>query len=115
MAFCPNCGKEVSPEAFMCPNCGHPLRQPPPAPEPKENVSAAWWLLPIFLAWIGGIVGYFALKDRNRSTATHILIFGIIWTFLGGVVLFVILAIIIGLFVTAHTFTSVTTFTSTLP
>jgi hypothetical protein len=96
MAFCPNCGKEVSPEAFACPNCGHPLRQPQPVPEPREPVSAAWWLLPLFLAFIGGIIGYFALKDRNHSTATHILIFGIIWTFLGIIVLVVIGAFLFG-------------------
>jgi uncharacterized RDD family membrane protein YckC len=24
MAFCSNCGKEISPQAVMCPNCGHP-------------------------------------------------------------------------------------------
>jgi uncharacterized membrane protein YvbJ len=26
MAICPNCGKEVSPQAISCPNCGHPLQ-----------------------------------------------------------------------------------------
>jgi len=36
MAFCPNCGKEVSPEAFACPNCGHPLRQQRPVQSPAE-------------------------------------------------------------------------------
>lgn len=24
MAFCQNCGKEISPQAVSCPNCGHP-------------------------------------------------------------------------------------------
>jgi len=112
LAFCPNCGKEVSPEAFTCPNCGHPLRQPLPPLEPKKPVSAAWWLLPIFLAWIGGLIGYFVLKDRNRSTATHILIFGVIWTFLGVIVLVAIAGLIFGLF---GAFTTVSTVTSTLP
>jgi len=67
------------------------LKQPLAQPVPNEKVSAAWWLLPIFLSWIGGLIGYFVLKDRNRSTATHILIFGIVWTFVG-IIFFVALA-----------------------
>ncbi|MGD1054830.1 MAG: zinc ribbon domain-containing protein [Nitrososphaerales archaeon] len=86
MAFCPNCGKEVSPEAFACPNCGHPLRQFQPIPRPNEPVSGLWWLVPFFFAWIGGLIAYFVLKDRNRETAEHMLIFGIVWTFVGGII-----------------------------
>ena len=40
----------------------------------------AYWLLPFLLAFIGGIVGYFVLKGRNRSTATNLLISGVVWT-----------------------------------
>ena len=39
MAFCPNCGKEVPPEATFCPSCGHNLqtRQPiPPQVAPQQ-------------------------------------------------------------------------------
>ncbi|HYC11739.1 MAG TPA: zinc-ribbon domain-containing protein [Nitrososphaerales archaeon] len=108
MAFCPNCGKEVSPEAYACPNCGHPLKQPQPLSEPREHVSAAWWLLPIFLAWIGGLVGYLVLKDRNRSTAIRILIFGIVWTFVGALVVGVAVAgFIFGLYGTMSASSSV--------
>ena len=103
MAFCPNCGKEVSPEAFTCPSCGHPLRQPQPAPAPREHVSAAWWLLPFFLGWIGGLVGYFVLKDRNSSTATKILVFGIVWTFVGIIVVVAVAGFLFGLFGTLAT------------
>lgn len=39
-------------------------------------------MLPFFLGWIGGLIGYFVLKDRNSGTAKNILIFGIIWTFI---------------------------------
>ena len=65
MAFCPHCGKEVSPDAFACPACGHPLKQFQPAVRPSEPVSGLWWLLPLFLAWIGGLIAYFVLKDSE--------------------------------------------------
>ena len=51
--------------------------------KPAEPVSGWWWLIPFFLAWIGGLINYFVLKDRNRKTARNMLIFGIIWTFVG--------------------------------
>jgi len=103
MAFCPYCGKEVSPDAYSCPNCGHPLRQPHTPPVPNEPVSAAWWLLPFFLAWLGGLIGYLVLKDRNRGTATNILIFGIVWTFLGIIALIAFAGFLFGLFGTFTT------------
>lgn len=40
MAFCPNCGKEVSPQAVTCPNCGHPLQQQAMAQGP-QNLNAS--------------------------------------------------------------------------
>lgn len=70
----------MPPEAAACPYCGHPRGQPQTPPIPNEKVSAAYWLLPFFLLFIGGIVGYIVLKARNRSTATNILIFGVVWT-----------------------------------
>ena len=70
---------------------------PPPAPvapaaagqvKPFEKVAGWWWLLPIFLNWIGGLVAYFALKDRNPDTARNML-----WTGIGiAVVWFIIYA-----------------------
>lgn len=54
-----------------------------------EPISGWWWLLPFFLAWIGGLIAYFVLKDRNSKTAEHMLIFGVIWTFVGVFVVFI--------------------------
>ena len=52
---------------------------PPPgyaaAPQP---VSGAWWLLPIFLTWLGGLIAYFAVRDRDRGKAKAMLWTGII-------------------------------------
>ncbi len=94
MAFCPHCGKDVSPEAISCPNCGHPLKQVQPAAKPIEPISGWWWLVPFFLAWIGGLIAYFVLKDRNQKTAEHMLIFGVVWTFVGAIVVFVLFLLV---------------------
>ncbi|MBI3841091.1 MAG: zinc-ribbon domain-containing protein [Thaumarchaeota archaeon] len=94
MAFCPNCGKEVSPQAVTCPNCGHPLKQTQP---PAEQISAWWWLLPLFFSWIGGIIAYFVLKDRNQRTATNMLIFGIVWTIAGVIITIAFFGFLFGL------------------
>ena len=44
----------------------------------REKPSKAWYLLPIFLGVIGGIIGYFLLKDRNKKMAERLLITGVI-------------------------------------
>ena len=95
LAFCPHCGKDVSPEAISCPNCGHPLKQVQPVAKPMEQISAWWWLLPFFLAWIGGVHAYIVLKDRNEKTATNMLILGVVWTFVGIIVLAVLNAFLL--------------------
>ena len=71
---------------MSCPNCGHPLRQAPSPPEPSERISAWWWLLPVFMTWLGGIIAYLVLHDRNRKTATNMLVFGLVWAFVVAIV-----------------------------
>jgi hypothetical protein len=36
--------------------------------------SRLWYLLPIFLGIIGGIIGYFAVRDRDKKMANRLLI-----------------------------------------
>ena len=47
---------------------------------PYVGVSAAWWLLPIFLSWLGGIIAWLGVKDRDPRMARNCLILGIILT-----------------------------------
>ena len=42
--------------------------------------SAAWWLLPIFFSFIGGIIAWACVKDRDPSMAKNCLILGIVLT-----------------------------------
>ena len=46
--------------------------------KPKRKPSKAWYLLPILLTWIGGIIGYLLMKDRDKKFAKRLLIVGII-------------------------------------
>ena len=39
--------------------------------------SAAWYLLPIFIGVIGGIIGYFAVRHDDPSLAKKLLYVGI--------------------------------------
>ena len=42
--------------------------------------SAAWWLLPIFFSFIGGIIAWACVKDRDPGMAKNCLILGIVLT-----------------------------------
>ena len=44
----------------------------------RKKPSRLWYLLPIFLNAIGGIIGYFLLKDRDRKFAERLLIVGLV-------------------------------------
>jgi hypothetical protein len=46
--------------------------------ESKQRPSRLWYLLPLFLGLLGGVIGYFLLKDRNRKFAERILLAGVI-------------------------------------
>lgn len=44
----------------------------------SKKPSKLWYLLPIFLNIIGGVIGYFLLKDRDRKFAERLLIIGLV-------------------------------------
>jgi len=115
MAFCPSCGKEVSPQALYCPNCGNNLRQATPPAQPTESVSALYWLLPLFFAFLGGIVAYVVVKDRNPKEAGHLLIFGLVWTFAAAILAAALFYFAFGFFGGPTTSVSSSTFTSISP
>ena len=51
-----------------------------PSNGPYVGVSAAWYLLPIFLSFIGGIIAWVCVKDRDPGMAKNCLILGIVIT-----------------------------------
>jgi len=46
-----------------------------------ERISGAWWLMPIFLTWVGGLVAWLVNKDKDPKRAKSMLIWGIVLTF----------------------------------
>ncbi len=64
-----------------------PAAAAPPAAAPAEKVSGAWWLLPIFVTWVGGLICWLVLKDRNSRSAKNMLIWGIVLTFVWPIVI----------------------------
>ncbi len=42
-----------------------------------RRVNGAWWLLPILLGWLGGLVAWLVNKDIDRGKANSMLITGI--------------------------------------
>ena len=49
---------------------------PVPRPAPRR-VSAAWWLLPIFMGWLGGLIAWLVTKDVEPDRARAMLVTGI--------------------------------------
>ena len=46
--------------------------------EIKKKPSKLWYLLPIFLGIIGGIIGYLVIKDRDKKMAKNLLILSVV-------------------------------------
>jgi uncharacterized membrane protein len=51
--------------------------------QPEKERSNWWYLVPIFLGLIGGIVAYFALRNDDRRKAKNCLFLGIILGVMG--------------------------------
>ena len=88
MPFCPGCGKELpSPDADVCTHCGRLVKEQLRSAANEEKLqkkrSGLWYLLPIFMSIIGGVIAYFVLKEDDPKLAKNCLILGIIITGIG--------------------------------
>ena len=55
-----------------------------------RRVSGAWWLLPIFIGWIGGLIAWLVNKDVDPKQARAMLVTGIA----SSVVVWVVIALV---------------------
>jgi hypothetical protein len=66
MAFCANCGKEISDEAVVCPYCGVPTKS---SGLNKPDDGGFLWGLLGFCIPIVGLILYLVWKDERPITA----------------------------------------------
>lgn len=59
--------------------------------EPTERISLAWYLLPILLSFIGGIIEWAVIKERNKKVAINLLIVGVVVTIINFIIAFLLL------------------------
>jgi hypothetical protein len=55
-----------------------------------KRVNPLLWLLPLLFVAIGGIIAWGFTKSIDKKKADYMLIFGIVWTFVGIGLLFLI-------------------------
>ncbi len=116
---CAKCGTNNPPGSVFCESCGNRLAppatprtsarpQPAAAPaasatasrtavaatEEKQPTSGAWWLLPIVLAWIGGLIGFVVIREKDKKKANGLLVLGIVMTFAWPVIWFALAALL---------------------
>lgn len=54
----------------------------------RAAISPAWWLLPVFFGWLGGLIAYVQVRRMDRGTARAMLALGILDSLLIAIVLF---------------------------
>jgi len=62
----------------------------------KERPTRAWYFVPFFLGILGGIIGYFAVKEDDKRMANNLLILGILMTIIWPIVIFITFVIVLG-------------------
>jgi uncharacterized membrane protein YvbJ len=68
MAYCNNCGKEISDYAATCPECGAPQQPKRATTVAVDNGGFGWGLLGFCIPLVG-IILYFVWKDEKPNTA----------------------------------------------
>jgi hypothetical protein len=60
------------------PTAGGPAQTLSASGFPRRRVSGAWWLLPIFMGWLGGLIAWLVNRDADPKMARAMLITGIV-------------------------------------
>lgn len=92
---CPNCGVANMPDSLFCESCGTQMARQAVSSVSSvsdgdsqvttqtsaNKTSAAWWLLPILLTWVGGLIAWLVIREDDKAKARSLLILGIVMTF----------------------------------
>ena len=78
--YCSACGQVIDAQAEICPKCGVRVMPIPTLQKMQKPVSNAWYLLPLFLGLIGGIIGYFCIRNQDNGKANDLVVVGFIVT-----------------------------------
>jgi hypothetical protein len=54
----------------------------------KSKVSNFWYIVPILFGWLGGVIGFFAVRGRDENKARNLFLVGIAITILAVVIPF---------------------------
>jgi len=73
----PQAGAAPTPDPSWSPAPSTPSTSWSPAPA-TSRVSGAYWLLPILLGWVGGLLAWVLVRDRDRTMARNMLITGVV-------------------------------------
>ena len=79
--YCDKCGAENEVGSGFCKKCGADLHG-----TSAEKPSNVWYLLPILLGIIGGIIGYIVIKAKDERMARNMLYVGL-GTFVLGIII----------------------------
>lgn len=92
MAFCKNCGKEISDQTTSCPNCGA-VQNATQQPTVVDNGGIGWGLLGCCIP-IVGLILFLVWKDNKPKTAKAAGIGALVGVIL--CVLYYIIVVVIG-------------------
>jgi len=81
--FCVKCGSQIDSKDSFCTKCGSATIIPKPNPQHNQSTSKTgkspfWYLLPLLLGLVGGIIAYFILRNSDKQKAKRALMFGVI-------------------------------------
>jgi len=89
---CPQCGKDVLIGFKLCPHCDFDWTLPyrPSHTSYVKKPTSLWYLVPLLLGLIGGVLGYIAVKDEDKEMAETLLVIGIVMSFIDILVIWAI-------------------------
>ncbi|MBC8502086.1 MAG: zinc ribbon domain-containing protein [Nitrosopumilus sp.] len=83
--FCTGCGNQLEESTQFCTSCGKSVNTNTQTYSTSvqqfsqpSTASAAWYLLPILLGLIGGIIAWIAIRNRDSKRARNCLVVGIV-------------------------------------